>query len=58
LFLKRWKKKRKEKTTPISVNLMISQILYRAAQMKESYTGQAIGASKMLGTRIRELHVG
>jgi len=28
-----WEKKRKEKTTPFGVNLMRSQVLYRAAQV-------------------------
>ncbi len=28
-----WKEKRKEKTTPVGVNLMRSQLLYRAAQV-------------------------
>jgi len=35
---KRKEKKRKEKTTPFGVNLMRSQVLYRAAQAKWTYT--------------------
>jgi len=34
-MMNEWKRKEKEKTTPFGVNLMRSQVLYRAAQVNE-----------------------